>query len=172
VRPPLLQPVVQPRPLKGHPAIEHPIAPPATLLLSVHRQTAYSRQPASPAPTCAKGTPWRWQPYLDRRSPHSARSAYLLSTYRRRRSIGDLSCCRPAKKTTGKLTQGAGIFAPSQIRHFDRSDGPTAAEWSNLRLNAISGISPEIVLTKRFAPPREYPTHRKSCDEWGTPLLW
>ena len=24
----------------------------------------------------------------------------------------------------------------------------------------------------RFAPSREYPTHRKKRDEWGTPQLW
>jgi len=46
------------------------------------------------------------------------------------------------------------------------------AKWRNLRLNTIPGISQRILLTKRFAPPREYPIHRMVRDEWGTPQLW
>jgi len=40
-------------------------------------------------------------------------------------------------------------------------------------LKSALGLSSILdVTTKRFAPTREYPTHRIERDEWGTPPLW
>jgi len=67
--------------------------------------------------------------------------------------------------------RGRDLLSLRTRHNFAISTGGVA-EVENLQLNTISYISARVLRTKRFAPPREYPTHRKVRDEWGTPQLW